>query len=269
LYCQFLSLKRSFMKYKLIFLTAGLSLLLAVATLAQAQQGATPPAGGRPGQGSGQGGQFGGQGGRFGQNPQMQAAMKKYQSWFDLMSTIRLMSEVDKQPKLTFTKAQTQKMLPTLKSLQTKVALTPQEATTIITLLEDKVISVAQLKWMDATVLKQAEDRRKRQEAQRLAQQNTTNPAQALGALGQGAANPQAGAAGQGGNRGQGGLAGAAGRPAGAAAGAAGQNGQARGPGGGGQTMFTAMLANKPFNPFKDGTGKQSLDDLVKVLAKR
>jgi hypothetical protein len=256
------------MRYKLIFFTAGLSIVLALAGSSLAQQGTTPPAGGRPNQGAGQGGQPGGPGGRFAANPQMQAAMKKYQSWFDLMSTIRLMNEVDKQPKLAFSKAQSQKMLPTLKSLQTKVVLTPQEATTIITLLEDKVISVAQLKWMDETVLKQAEERRKRQEAQRLAQQNSGSATQALGALGQGAANPQAGAAGQGGNRGQGGF---AGRPAGGFAGANGQNGQpgqGRGPGGG-QAMFAAMLANKPFNPFKDGFGKQSLDDLVKVLAKR
>ncbi len=102
------------------------------------------------------------QGGPGGQDPAMAAKFQKYRPWFDLGSTIRIMVDVDKEPKLAFTKAQAKLALPILKDLGARPVLKPEDATKITNTLEDKVASAAQLKWMDEKRLAQEEERRKR-----------------------------------------------------------------------------------------------------------
>lgn len=119
-------------------------------------------------------------------DPAMRAKFEKYRPWFDLGSTIRIMIDVDQQPKLTFTKAQATMALPILKDLGARPALKPEDATKITNTLEDKVVTPAQLKWMDEKRLAQEEERRKR-----MAQQGTQG-----GGLGLPGAGAQGGAQG-------------------------------------------------------------------------
>ena len=174
------------------------------------------------------------QGGPPGQDPAMAAKFQKYRPWFDLGSTVRIMVDVDKEPKLAFTKAQAKLALPILKDLSARPVLKPEDATKITNTLEDKVVSAAQLKWMDEKRLAQEEERRKR-----MAEQGTQ---------GGGIGLPRAG--GQGG--GQTGQAGGQGRP-----------------GGGNRAMFDAIQNDKPFNPFKDGRMADSLKELTDLLSKK
>jgi hypothetical protein len=180
----------------------------------------------------------GGGGGGFGRDPAMQAKMKKYQPWFDLTNTINLMSDVDKQKGLAFTKAQAKTALPILKDLGARNVLKPEDATKITTTLEDKVISDKQLKWMDDTQLKRDEERRKQQAARAAA--NASNNGVRLPGIGGGGNN--------GGNR-----------PAGAGGG---QNGGQR-------AMFDAIMNDKPYNPFKTGRSADALKTLSTTLSKR
>jgi hypothetical protein len=177
------------------------------------------------------------QGGPGGPDPAMRAKFAKYRPWFDLSSTIRIMTDVDKEPKLAFTKAQAKLALPILKDLSTRPALKPEDATKINTTLEDKVVSAAQLKWMDEKRLAQEEERRKR-----MAEQGTQQggglrlpPTSSQGQVGQ--------AGGQGGGQG--------------------------GPGGGNRAMFDAIQNDKPFNPFKEGRNADSLKQLIDTLSKK
>ncbi len=177
-------------------------------------------------------------GGRgFNQNPAMQAKMKKYQSWFDLTNTINLMSDVDKEKGLAFTKAQAKLALPILKDLATRAVLKVEDATKITTKLEDNVISDKQLKWMDDTQLKRDEERRKQQAARAAA--NASNTTIRLPGVG--------------------GTGGTGNRPAGAG----GSNG------GGQRAMFDAIMNDKPFNPFKTGRSAETLKTLSTTLSKR
>lgn len=171
------------------------------------------------------------QGGPGGQDPAMRAKFEKYRPWFDLGGTIRIMIDVDKEPKLAFTKAQAKLALPILKDLGARPALKPEDATKITNTLEDKVVSPAQLKWMDEKRLAQEEERRKR-----LAEQ---------GAGTQGIRLP-----------GSGGQAG-------------GQGGAQGGPGGGNRAMFEAIQNDKPFNPFKVGRNAENLKQLTEILSKK
>jgi hypothetical protein len=173
-------------------------------------------------------------GGPGGPDPAMRAKFEKYRPWFDLGSTIRIMVDVDKEPKLAFTKAQAKVALPILKDLGSRAALKPEDATKINTMLEDKVVSAAQLKWMDEKRLAQEEERRKR-----MAQQQSTQS----GGIGL----PPTGGQGQGGG-GQGGPG---------------------GPGGGNSAMFDAIQNNKPFNPFKEGRNADTLKQLIDTLSKK
>lgn len=175
-------------------------------------------------------------GGGFGQNPAMQAKMKKYQSWFDLTSTITLMNDVDKEKGLAFSKAQAKLALPILKDLATRAVLKPEDATKITTKLEDTVINDKQLKWMDDTQLKRDEERRKQMAARAAANASSTNAIRLPGVGGTGGGN----------------------RPAGAG-----------GPGGGQRGMFDAIMNDKPFNPFKTGRSADTLKTLTAALSKR
>ena len=203
---------------------SSLMLIALVGSLAFAQQ-------------PGPGGPGGGPGG--GPNPAMRAQFEKYRPVFDLVSTVRMMSDVDKQKGLAFTKAQAKNLLPLLKNLQSRPSISPDEADKILSNIEDKLLTAAQLKWMDAEQLRIQEERRKR------AQEQGQNG-------GGGFRFPGAG-----GGQGQGGAAGGQGGPAG---------GQGRGPGGG---MFQAIQQGKPFNPFKEGRAADDLKALIALLEKR
>jgi hypothetical protein len=163
-------------------------------------------------------------------DPAMRAKFEKYRPWFNLGGTIRIMLDVDKEPKLAFTKAQAKLALPILKDLSTRTALKPEDATKINTTLEDKVVSAAQLKWMDEKRLAQEEERRKR-----MAEQGTQ----------------------QGGGLGL--------PPTGAGGGQARQGGAP----GGNRAMFDAIQNDKPFNPFKEGRNADDLKLLIDTLSKR
>jgi hypothetical protein len=214
---------------KFLAIIAILSSLLLGNSFAQGDPGGPPP-GAPPG---------GGPGGGFGRNtdPKMQAAFKKYQPVFDLMSTINLMVDMDKEKTMAITKEQAKKLVPILKDLGSRADLKPADATKILTNIEDKILNDKQVTWMDDTRLKQQEERRKRAAA------NGANGAVRLPGL-PGAGN------GQGGQN--------ANRPAGAG-----------GPGGDRKAQMEAMLNGKPFNPFKTGRGQENLKALTDLIAKR
>lgn len=182
-----------------------------------------------------QGGNVAGQGGG---NPVRRAQMAKFQSIFDLSSTINLIPDVDKETGLAFNKDQAKKLLPILADLAKRPGIKPEEATKILDNIENKILTTKQLQKMDEIRLKQAEDRRKRRKA-----------------------NPNGG--GFGGGNGGNGNGGNAGGNGGANGGGNGANG---GPRGGG---FADLLQGKPYNPFKEGRGKQTLDDAVALLKKK
>ena len=80
---------------KILAIIAIVSSLLLGASFAQGDQ---PPPGG---------GQGGGQGGGFRRNdPKMQAAFKKYQPVMDLVSTVNLLVDMDKEKAVAITKDQ-------------------------------------------------------------------------------------------------------------------------------------------------------------------
>jgi hypothetical protein len=167
-------------------------------------------------------------------DPAMRAKFEKYRPWFNLGGTLRIMLDVDKEPKLAFTKAQAKLALPILKDLGSRAALKPEDATKINTTLEDKVVTPAQLKWMDEKRLAQEEERRKR-----MAEQGTQQ--------GGGLQLPPTSSQGQVGQAG----------------------GGQGGPGGGNRAMFDAIQNNKPFNPFKEGRNADTLKQLIDALSKK
>ncbi|WP_026234926.1 hypothetical protein [Calidithermus timidus] len=97
-------------------------------------------------------------------NPELRKRLEQYRPVFDLMSSLRLMLELDKQKNLSFSKAQAQKLLPMLKDLQTRADLKPADAEKILSNIEDKILTPAQLKWMDETQLKRQEEMRQRRQ---------------------------------------------------------------------------------------------------------
>ena len=205
---------------KILAIIAILSSLLLGASFAQ---GDPPPSGAGPG-------------GGFGRNtdPKMQAAFKKYQPVFDLMSTVNLMVDMDKEKAVAISKDQAKKLAPVLKDLGSRTDLKPVDATKILTNIEDKILNDKQVTWMDDTRLKRQEERRKQAAA------NGANGAVRL---------PGVPGTGNGQN---------ANRPAGAG-----------GPGGDRKAQMEAMLNGKPFNPFKSGRGQESLKALTALIAKR
>jgi hypothetical protein len=126
-------------------------------------------------------------------NPELRKRLEQYRPVFDLMSSLRLMLELDRQKNLSFTKAQAQKLLPILKDLQTRADLKPAEANKILSNIEDNILTPAQLRWMDETQLKRQEEMRQRRESGRQAGQGNN-------LQGQGPGGP--GGPGQGGPRG-------------------------------------------------------------------
>jgi hypothetical protein len=204
---------------KILTIIAVLSSLLLGFSFAQGDPGSPPP-GGNPG-------------GGFGRDPKMQAAFKKYQPVFDLIGTVNLLVDMDKEKDLAISKDQAKKLVPILKDLGSRPDLKPADATKILTNIEDKILNEKQVTWMDDTRLKQQEERRKR--------------AAANGGNSGGVRLPGVGGTGQAGNR-----------PAGAG-----------GPGGDRRAQMEAMLNGKPFNPFKAGRGQESLKALTALIAKR
>jgi hypothetical protein len=208
---------------KILAVFAIVSSLVLGTSFAQGDPGGPPP-GAPPG---------GAPGGGFGRNdPKMQAAFKKYQPVFDLMSTVNLMVDMDKEKAVAITKDQAKKLSPILKDLGSRADLKPADATKILTNIEDKILNDKQVTWMDDTRLKRQEERRKQAAA------NGANGAVRL---------PGVPGTGNGQN---------ANRPAG-------------GPGGDRRAQMEAMLNGKPFNPFKSGRGQESLKALTTVIAKR
>jgi hypothetical protein len=169
-------------------------------------------------------------GGTGGPDPAMRARMQAYQPVFDLTGRVSLMLEMDKQKGLAITKAQAKTLLPILKDLQTRADLKPKDATTILSKIEDKILTDKQVTWLDDTQLQREEERRQRFQ------------------------------------NGGGGAPNAAGAPG--AGGAQGAAGGAR-PGGARGGMFQAISQGKPFNPFKDDRMGKPLADLIALLAKR
>lgn len=205
---------------KILAIIAVLSSLLLGTSFAQGDPGGPPP-GGNPG-------------GGFGQDPKMQAAFKKYQPVFDLMSTVNLMVDMDKEKAVAITKDQAKKLAPILKDLGSRADLKPADATKILTNIEDKILNDKQVVWMDDTRLKQQEERRKRAAANG---GGSNGGVRLPGVGGTGGGNRQQGAGGQG-------------------------SGDRR-------AQMEAMLNGKPFNPFKSGRGQESLKALSDLIAKR
>jgi hypothetical protein len=104
--------------------------------------------------------QTGGQPG--GPNGSQQAQFRAYQPVLQLVGSIPLLLELDKQKGLAFTKAQAKTLLPILKDLQARADLKPKDASAIQTRIEEKILTDKQLTWMDDTMLKREEERRKR-----------------------------------------------------------------------------------------------------------
>lgn len=104
------------------------------------------------------------QGGPPNITPEMRQRFEAYRPVFDLVGTIGLLDELDKQRGLAFTKAQAQKLLPLLRDLQNRADLKPADASKILTNIEDNILTAAQLKWIDQTILKQREEARQRRE---------------------------------------------------------------------------------------------------------
>jgi hypothetical protein len=174
-------------------------------------------------------------GGGFGRNadPKMQAAFKKYQPVFDLVSTVNLLVDMDKE-KTVATKDQAKKLAPILKDLGSRPDLKPADATKILTNIEDKILTDKQVVWMDDTRLKQQEERRKRAAANGA---GNNAGVRLPGVGGTGGGTRQQGAGGQG--------------------------------GGDRRAQMEAMLNGKPFNPFKTGRGQENLKALTALIAKR
>ena len=178
-----------------------------------------------------------GGGGPGGANPQMREAFKKYQPVFDLVSTINLMADMDKEKTLAITKDQAKKLAPILKDLGSRADLKPTDATKILTNIEDKILNDKQVTWMDDTRLKRQEERRKQAEANGGNNGGVRLPGLPGGGPGAGQGNRQAGPG---------------------------------GPGGGDRrAQMEAMLNGKPFNPFKTGRSQESLKALTALIAKR
>ncbi|RIH74291.1 hypothetical protein Mterra_04095 [Calidithermus terrae] len=97
-------------------------------------------------------------------DPEARRRLEQYRPVFELQNSLRLMLELDKQKNLSFTKAQAQKLLPVLKDLQARADLKPADAEKILANIEDKILTPAQLKWMDETQLKRQQELRQRRE---------------------------------------------------------------------------------------------------------
>jgi len=97
-------------------------------------------------------------------SPEMRQRLEAYRPVFDLVGTIGLMDEVEKQRGLAFTKAQATRLLPILRDLQTRANLKPTDAEKILTNIENNILTPAQLKWMDQTLLQRREEARRRRE---------------------------------------------------------------------------------------------------------
>lgn len=104
------------------------------------------------------------QGGLPNISPEMRQRLEAYRPVFDLVGTIGLMDEVEKQRGLAFTKAQATRLLPILRDLQTRADLKPTDAEKILTNIENNILTPAQLKWMDQTLLQRREEARRRRE---------------------------------------------------------------------------------------------------------
>lgn len=95
----------------------------------------------------------GGGGGRFNADPEMRKKLEAFQPVFELTRLVAILSEVDKQKGLAFTKAQAKKLLPILKDLLSRGELKPADAEKVQVTIEDNILNATQLKWIDTTQL--------------------------------------------------------------------------------------------------------------------
>jgi hypothetical protein len=183
-------------------------------------------------------------GGQF-NNAQFRAQMAKYQPVLDLVTTVGLLPELEKTKATVLSKAQAAKLIPVLKDLQIRKDLKPADADKILTNIETKILSAAQLKQMDKIQL----EREKQAEARRAAFQNRERPQNFQGRTQGTQANGQT-----------------TGRPQGSN-GTQTQNGQR--PTGPRNGMFEAIQAGKAYNPFTQEREAKILKDYLAVLAKK
>ncbi|BAW00741.1 uncharacterized protein TTMY_0328 [Thermus thermophilus] len=100
-------------------------------------------------------------------DPAVRERLQAYRPVFELVGTVRLLLEMDGQRGFTLTKAQAQRLLPLLRRLQSLPDLKPVEAERILTEIEEKILTPAQLKWLDTRRLEVQRARQAPPEGQR------------------------------------------------------------------------------------------------------
>jgi hypothetical protein len=135
-------LSRSLMNKKITALTAALTTTLLCTFAGTGLAQANFPPGGGP-------------------SPEMQKTLAAMRPIFDLIGFISLLTELDRVKGLAISKAQAQKLLPTLRDLSTRRSMSGKEADSIITSIENKLLSDPQLAWLDDTRLKRQEEARR------------------------------------------------------------------------------------------------------------
>ncbi|WP_231557335.1 hypothetical protein [Deinococcus sp. YIM 77859] len=163
--------------------------------------------------------------------PEMRARMAQMQPVMDLVQTVRLLPELEKNRATAVTKAQAKQLLPILTALQKAKVVQPNDAQKYLTQIEDKILTARQLTALDDLLLKAEQEREARRAQAR--------------------SGPNGGGQGQLGLR----LPGVPGR-LGGPSGGTGQNAGARGQSG-------------PFHPFAQGRGADALKQYIAVLQKK
>ncbi|WP_045245982.1 hypothetical protein [Thermus filiformis] len=100
------------------------------------------------------------------QGPPDPALRERFQALrpvFELAATVRLLLEMDQEKGLAFSRAQAQRLVPLLKRLAALPDLKPQEAEKALAEIEDKILTPAQLKWLDTRRLALERERQNRQ----------------------------------------------------------------------------------------------------------
>ncbi len=91
-----------------------------------------------------------------GPSPEMRAKMEPY---FNLMSSVSLLLELEKTSDLPLSSEQAAQLLPILNELKTSQGYTAGHATELLDTIELEILSPEQLVWMDGEFLKQQEAR--------------------------------------------------------------------------------------------------------------
>ena len=97
-----------------------------------------------------------------GGGPSDPAVRARMQPIFDLVGRVGVLGEMDAQKALAMTKAQAKSLLPILKDLQMRADLKAKDATAILVMIEDKMLTDKQVTWLDDTQPGREEERRQR-----------------------------------------------------------------------------------------------------------